>query len=69
MTAERVFILVVAVAVGAAAAAMRNWWSFAGMVVLVLRVAYEAWRRRPTRAPRVTSGTEPPTDVGTRAGN
>lgn len=67
MTAERVFILVVAIAVGAGAVATRTWWSFAGMVVLVLRVVHEVWRQRRTRVPPPSSGAERTTNLGTRA--
>lgn len=69
MTGERVFILVVAVAVGAGAVAMRLWWSFAGMVILVLGVAYGAWRQGHPRAPEAGSGTEHQKDPSTHAGD
>ena len=52
MTADRVVILLVAVAIGIASAVMLNWWTTAGMAIVVLGVLYGAWKARVSPSER-----------------
>ena len=63
MTVERVVVLVVAVGVAVASAVLRNWWTFAAMVLLVLGSLNAAWHAkragRPKGGPPDGGSTEP----------
>lgn len=61
MTSQRVFWIVVAVLIGAAAAWLRNWWTFSAMVIVVIGQLAQAWKaQRAQKAPTADEGRTDP---------